>query len=132
LNKPKRLKAVGQVRQGRQECARRAVPVLSRDLAEPGNAGQSHWPEGTLAAVRLLGIPVPDDDLRRIVSTLLRGDETSRTLAGRIASGLDRRVALLALNADERGALLDVLEETERPALAELRGVLADDTAYPG
>jgi hypothetical protein len=39
---------------------------------------------------------------------------------------------LLALNADERGALLDVLEETERPALAELRGVLADDTAYPG
>ena len=87
-------------------------------------------PPGTLAAVRLLGIPVPDDDLRRIVPTLLHGDETSRTLAGRIASGLDRRVALLALNVDERGALLDVLEEEERPALAELRGVLADDLAH--
>ena len=82
--------------------------------------------------MRLLGIPVPDDDLRRIVSTLLHGDETSRTLAGRIARGLDRRVALLALKVDERGDLLDVLEEAERPALAELRGVLADDTAYPG
>ena len=42
---------------------------------------------------------------------------------------LDRRVAVLALNVDERGALLDVLEEAERPALAELRGVLADDLA---
>ena len=73
---------------------------------------------------------MPDDDLRRIVPTLLHGDETSRTLAGKIASGLDRRVALLALNVDERGALLDVFEEAERPALAELRGVLADDLAY--
>ena len=36
------------------------------------------WPAGTLAAVRLLGIPVPDNDLRRIVPTLLHGDETSR------------------------------------------------------
>ena len=80
--------------------------------------------------MRPLGVPVPDDDLRRIVPTLLHGDETSRTLAGRIASGLDRRVALLALNVDERGALLDVLEEAERPALAELRGVLANDLAH--
>ena len=87
-------------------------------------------PPGTLAAVRLLDVPVPDDDLRRIVPTLLQGDETSRTLAGGIASGLDRHVALLALDVDERGALLDVLEEAERPALAELRGVLADDLAH--
>jgi hypothetical protein len=73
---------------------------------------------------------VPDDDLRRIVSTLLHGDETSATLAGRIASGLDRRLALVALNVDERDALLAVLVEAERPALAELRGVLPNDLPY--
>ena len=69
-------------------------------------------------------------DLRRIVPTPPRRRGLPCALAGRIADGLDRRVPLLALNVDERGALLDVLEEDERPAFAELRGVLADDLAH--
>jgi hypothetical protein len=71
---------------------------------------------------------MPDEDLRRLVTTLINGDETARTLAGRIASGVNRRADVLSLNIDERDVLLSVLEEPEG-ALADLRGVLADDLA---
>jgi hypothetical protein len=37
---------------------------------------------------------------------------------------------LLALNVNGRGVPLGVPEEAERPALAELRGVPADDLAH--
>ena len=59
---------------------------------------------------------MPDDDLRRIVPTLFHGGEASRTLAGRIASGLDRRVALLALNADSEAPSWLAVESARAPA----------------
>jgi hypothetical protein len=37
-------------------------------------------PRGTLAAMQLLGVPIPDSDARRLATTLLFGDETAREL----------------------------------------------------
>jgi hypothetical protein len=80
--------------------------------------------------VRLFGVPVGDEDLRRLITTLLHGGADGRTLARRIADGLDRGVTLLALTPVERDVILGALEEAETSALAELRGRLADDAAY--
>jgi hypothetical protein len=47
--------------------------------------------------VRLFGIPISDEDLRRLITTLLHTGDDGRVLAGGIADGLDRGVTLLAL-----------------------------------
>ena len=66
---------------------------------------------------------------RRVsVSTNFRQPLVLRLVGGayEIEEGADFDVLLRRV----AGALLDVLEEAERPALAEIRGVLADDLAH--
>ena len=91
--------------------------------------GESRWREllahrVSLALVRLLGIPIPDGDVRRLVSSLIVDQPE---LAGRLSRAVDNGTALLALSPDERLAILGVLEEAETEPLAEHRGLLADN-----
>ena len=77
--------------------------------------------------MRLYGIPIQDDDLRRLIFRLVRfGHAKDVDLASRIGWGITSETALLALSAQERDAILRVLDNP--PAgLVELRGVLARD-----
>jgi hypothetical protein len=64
-----------------------------------------------------------------VATLLVEETANARRLAGRLARAIDDELALLALDATERDALLSSLEEAETPALAELRGRLVDDAA---
>ena len=81
----------------------------------------------------LYGIPVPDDDCRALVTSLVAdGSPAALAAAGRIRSRLESTAGrgLVALDADHRDAILQLLEDPESPALVELRGRLADDAGY--
>jgi hypothetical protein len=78
--------------------------------------------------LRLNGVPIPEDDARRLIATLLvdRGDIAQRA-ANLIARGVDYQLDAVALPDPEREAILAVLEEPDGP-LAELRGALFRDS----
>jgi hypothetical protein len=65
--------------------------------------------------LRLYGVPVPADDARRLIATLLadRGD-LAQSAAALITRGLEFNLAAIALPVAEREAILAVLEEPER------------------
>ena len=87
----------------------------------------SRHPLGSYERIRLYGIPIRDDDLRRLVVRLVRfGYAKDVDLAARIGWGITSETALLALSTQERDAILRVLDNP--PAgLVELRGALARD-----
>ena len=96
-----------------------------RDLARCEEAiGHSSSSLGS-KRMRLYGIPIQDDDLRRLIFRLVRfGQAKDVDLASRIGWGITSETALLALSAQERDAILRVLDDP--PAgLIELRGALA-------
>ena len=71
--------------------------------------------------LRILGIPIGDDDARRLIATLLvDGSPDALTAAEQITRGVERDLYAVQ---SERTAVLACLEEPPE-ALAELRGVL--------
>jgi hypothetical protein len=80
--------------------------------------------------LRLYGVPVHDDDARRLVATLL-ADTTPEAFsaAHAIGRGLEEGSLLVALTPEQRDAILAVLEDPP-DGLAELRGELAKDRRY--
>jgi len=76
------------------------------------------------ALLRILGIPIDDDDARRLVATLLAdGSPDALTAAEQITRGVERDLYAVGLTRAERTAVLACLEGPSE-ALAELRGVL--------
>jgi hypothetical protein len=74
--------------------------------------------------LRILGIPVTDDDARHLVATLaVEGIPDALTAAGQITKGFERGLYAVALSREERTAVLACLEDPP-DGLAELRGVL--------
>ena len=77
--------------------------------------------EGVL---RILGIPIGDDDARHLVATLIAdGTPDALTAAGQITKGVERDLYAVGLTREERTAVLACLEDPP-DGLVELRGVL--------
>ena len=78
--------------------------------------------------LRLYGVPITEDEGRRLIATLVTAlDTDSLSAASMIRQGLDDALYTVALTIEQREAILDVLEDAESPGLAELRGVLLRD-----
>jgi hypothetical protein len=79
----------------------------------------------------LFGVPVHEDDARRLVATLI-SDATpdAFSAAHAIGHGLDQGSRLIALTPRQRDAILAVLEDPPAGSLAELRGELTRDRRY--
>lgn len=77
--------------------------------------------------LRLYGIPISDDAARRLAATLVAdGGVHALSAAAMITKGVDGDLYTVALTAEERSAILAMLEEADEP-LAELRGKLLED-----
>ena len=77
--------------------------------------------------LRLLGIPVSDDDARSLVATLLvEGTPDALTAAAQLTKGVERDLHAVGLTRAERTAVLACLEDPP-DGLAELRGALMRD-----
>ena len=77
--------------------------------------------------IRLYGVPVPEDDARNLVTTLLADGSEDALEAARISRALEVDAALVALSVEQRDASLASLEDASTDGLAELRGALARD-----
>jgi hypothetical protein len=75
----------------------------------------------------LFGVPVTPENARHIVASLIAdGSSYAMSAAAVIQTDLDRDLYAVALEPEERDAILSVLED--RPAgLVDLRGLLARD-----
>jgi hypothetical protein len=84
-----------------------------------------------LTLLRLFGIPVTNPDARHLISTLMaEGGVHALSAAAMIEKGLDRGLYTVALETEQRDAILAVLELRKQPeGLAGLHGVLARDHA---
>jgi hypothetical protein len=73
----------------------------------------------------LAGIRLCEDDLRRLVASLIAdAEEDALHAAAIIGRGLDRGTKIVPVTSEDRRAILRQLEETLSDGLAELRGVL--------
>ena len=71
--------------------------------------------------LRLLGIPVSDDDARRLIATLLgEGSPDALTAAEQLTKGVERDLYAVGLTRGERTAVLACLEDPPG-GLVELR-----------
>ena len=98
-----------------------------------GEPRQAELPRIVAAVLVLYGIPISDDDCRALVASLLAdGSPDALAAAGRISKRLESTAGrgLVALTAEHRDAILQLLEDPQSPALVELRGRLADDAGY--
>ena len=90
-----------------------------------GRLGHEWGTASTLGRVlRILGIPIRDDDARWLVFELYRDAHPPAVAAAlMIERGVERDLYAIALSPDERRAILGVLGDPPE-GLAELRGVL--------
>jgi hypothetical protein len=78
--------------------------------------------------VRLLGIPLTEDDCKTLVDLLHRvGRADDLELAQRIDANLERRAKVLGLSPGEQRIVLAVLDDAPVGSLSELRGQLMKD-----
>ena len=62
--------------------------------------------------LRILGIPIPDDDARRLIATLLvEGTPDALTAAAQITKGVERDLYAVGLTRAARTAVLAYLED---------------------
>jgi len=74
--------------------------------------------------LRILGVPISDDDCRQLIATLVvEGTPDAMTAASQISKGVDRDLYAVGLTPGERAAVLACLEDPPE-GLAELRGAL--------
>jgi len=74
--------------------------------------------------LRLLGIPISDDDARYLVATLVvEGTPDALSAAAQLAKGVERNLYAVGLSPGERAAVLACLEDPP-DGLVELRRVL--------
>jgi hypothetical protein len=74
--------------------------------------------------LRILGIPVTDDDARSLVAALLvEGTPDAMSAAAMLTKGVERNLYAVGLSPGERAAVLACLEDPSG-GLVELRGVL--------
>ena len=77
--------------------------------------------------LRLFGIPLTPENVLHLIAVLLAdGSPDAISAAAMIHRGLDRDLFAVALESEQRDAILAVLEDPPE-GLVELRGVLARD-----
>lgn len=82
--------------------------------------------------LRLLGIPISDDDGRHLVATLLvEGTPDALSAGAQLSKGVERDLYAVGLTREERTAVLACLEDPP-DGLVELRGALDTRTSGQG
>ncbi len=79
--------------------------------------------------LRILGIPISDDDARHLIATLIvEGTPDARTAAAQLTKGVECDLYAVGLSRAERTAVLACLEDPP-DGLVELRGKLITGAA---
>ena len=83
-----------------------------------------------LSVLRIFGVAITVDDARSLVASLVgTGRPAALSAAARITSTLERGAGLVALEPQQRDAILHVLEAPSSEGLVELRTRLGEDAA---
>ena len=83
-----------------------------------------------LSVLRIFGVGITTDDARSLVASLIAtGRPAALAAVARITSTLERGAGLVALEPQQRDAILNVLVAPSSEGLVELRTRLGDDAA---
>jgi hypothetical protein len=83
-----------------------------------------------LSVLRIFGVSITADEARSLVASLVgTGRPAALSAAARITSTLERGSGLVALEPQQRDAILHVLEAPRSEGLVELRTRLGEDAA---